>query len=101
MLGVELQHVAYGWFLSLMCNVVPLEAAHLVIDKFVCDGWMGFLSVVVSYLVYLKEELMMKTEATDILARFSSHNEEVEWEVVITASDNIVVDKEQLQAMRL
>jgi len=76
---VELQHVAYGWFLSLMCNVVPLEAAHLVLDKFVCDGWVGFLSVVVSYLVYLKEELMMKSEATDILARFSSHNEEVEW----------------------
>ena len=23
-LEVELQHVAYGWFLSLMCNVVPL-----------------------------------------------------------------------------
>jgi hypothetical protein len=60
-LGVEMQHVAYGWFLSLMCNIVPLEHAHLIIDRFIDSGWVGFLTVVVAYLVYLKEELMMQT----------------------------------------
>lgn len=40
-------------------------------------------------------------EATDILARFSSHNEEVEWELIITASDSIVVERDQFQAMLL
>lgn len=54
MLEVEMEHVAYGWFLSLMCNVVPLELSHLVIDKFISRGWIGLFSIILSYLIYLK-----------------------------------------------
>lgn len=69
-----------------MCNIIPLEYAHLVVDRFICRGWMGFLCVVLTYLIYLKEALMKLYEATDILARFSSRNEDVKWEEILAAS---------------
>jgi hypothetical protein len=53
-LEVEMEHVAYGWFLSLLCNIVPLELSHLVIDKFISRGWLALFSIILSYLIYLK-----------------------------------------------
>ena len=71
-----------------MCNVVPLKWTHLVVDMFITDGFVGFIRIVLCYLVYLKDELMEMEDESDILGRFSStySQEKVDWEGVLKAA---------------
>ena len=80
--------VTTGWFFCLMCNLIPLEDAHLLLDIFITEGFLGFYKVILTYLLFLKEELMMKDDTSDLLNRFSvTHSqEEVDWEEILQAS---------------
>lgn len=71
-----------------MFNIIPLKYAHLCLDMFITEGFMGFYKIVMCYLVYLKEEIMCMEDMSDILTRFSStHNQEkVDWESILEAA---------------
>lgn len=51
---IQLEMITTGWFLSMMCNIIPLVNAHLMVDMFITEGFPGFYKVIMTYLLYLK-----------------------------------------------
>lgn len=64
----------YGWLLSLMSNCVPLEYMHLIIDKFRVQGWPFFYKLVIAYLLFLKEALMLSNDTAEFLMQINNSN---------------------------
>lgn len=60
-----------GWILSLMLKVVPLEFSHLAIDAFIQEGFLAIYKIIITYLIYLKEELFIRNDSSDVLHRLS------------------------------
>ena len=49
----------FGWILRLMSNCVPLEYMHLVVDKFRENGWNFIYKLIITYLLFIKEKLLL------------------------------------------
>jgi hypothetical protein len=48
-----------GWLLSLMSNSIPMEYMHQVLDKFKKKGWNYIYKLIITYLLFLKDFLLL------------------------------------------
>jgi hypothetical protein len=51
-----------GWLLSLMSNAIPMEYMHEVLDKFRKKGWKYIYQLIVTYLLFLKDFLLISCD---------------------------------------
>lgn len=98
--GVNLQIFIVGWLLAMLGNLIPLEQMHLVVNHFIEKRWSGLLNIVLTFLIFLKEELMELEEESELMERLSIHNLKrtvVDWEELILSSNNVNVIKEEMK----
>ena len=62
----------YGWLLSLMSNCIPLEYMHLVVEEFRRRGWTFIYQLIVTYLAYVKEPLMLAVDSSELLCNLNN-----------------------------
>lgn len=55
-----------------MSNCVPLEYMHLVIDKFRLQGWPFLYQLVITYLIFLKEGLLLTSDCSEFLSQLNN-----------------------------
>ena len=83
-----------GWFLSLMSNCIPIEYMPDVIDKFRKHGWNFIYRLIVSYLTFLKERLLVSEDQAEFLQYLSAQaGREVgtEWPRLVQRSEGVVI----------
>lgn len=76
----------YGWLLSLMSTCIPLEYMHVVIDQFREKGWKFMYQLVITYLLFLKEYLLLAEDAADFLMNVNTKNSRelgIQWQEMI------------------
>lgn len=56
-----------GWLLSLMSNCIPIEFMPEVVDNFRREGWNFIYRLVLTYLLLLKERLMLSGDQAEFL----------------------------------
>lgn len=91
-LGVTIEFFLHGWLLSLMSSCVPIEHMHRVVDSFRREGWGWLYRLVLAYLLFLKEALMLSDDQGELLMGLSSQASRevgVEWEEIIGAADKL------------
>ena len=79
---IEPEVFMYGWLLSLMSNCIPLEYMHFVIDNFRKYGWDFMYRLVITYLLYTKEYLLITDDSSDFLSSLNNNNSKelgIEW----------------------
>lgn len=77
-----------------MGTCIPLEYTHEVIDKFRDKGWKYFYKLVITYLLFLKEYLMMADDQAEFLSNLntqSSRDLGVEWKDMIYNAENLKI----------
>jgi len=52
----------HGWLLSLMGNCIPMEYMHEVIDRFRKQGWRYIYKLIITYLLFIKEFLLLSND---------------------------------------
>lgn len=52
-------------------NVVPLEYMHLVINNFIEKRWNGLLNIILTLLIYMKEDLMELEDELEVMEKLS------------------------------
>ena len=57
---------ARSWYFSMLASFVPLEASAHIIDKYLRKGLKGLNELIITMLLYLKDELLA-TEPEDLL----------------------------------
>ena len=83
-----------GWFLSLMSNCIPIEYMPEVIDRFREQGWNFIYKLIVSYLRFLKERLMLSGDQAEFLQYMSTQvGRELgtEWQKLIVGSGKVIL----------
>lgn len=61
-LGIDCRYFLNGWLLSLMSNVIPLEEMQTVLNKFKKHGWPYIYRLIIAFLCFLKESLMISQD---------------------------------------
>ena len=69
--GVNLQIFVVGWILAMLGNLIPLKYMHLVVNSFIEKKWNGLLSILLTFFIYLKSELMELGDEIEIMERLS------------------------------
>ena len=79
----------------MLASFVPLESEAYVIDKYLRKGFKGINELLVTMLLYLKDELLA-TEPEDLLEKMTNswlakRAKEMNWQELTSCSDNMVV----------
>ena len=61
-MGIIFKSVLYGWLLSLMSKIVPLEHMHIVLTNFKQKGWNYIYQVIIQFLRVMKDCLMVSED---------------------------------------
>jgi hypothetical protein len=83
-----------GWLLSMMSNAIPMEHMHRVIEGFRREGWDFMYRLVLTYLIFLKDRLIMCEDQSEFLLTVSvqsGHDMGAEWEEVIESCEKLVL----------
>lgn len=91
-LDILSEHLLNGWVLSLMSVCIPLQFMHEVIDKFREKGWNYLYRLVVTYLLFSKEGLMLASDQAEFLSSLNNKNSRelgIEWKEMISSADKL------------
>lgn len=83
-----------GWLLSLMSNAIPMEYMHEVLDKFRKKGWKYIYQLIVTYLLFLKDFLLISCDEAEFLSNLSSQSSRevgVEWREMIETAEKLIL----------
>lgn len=83
-----------GWLLSLMSNAIPMEFMHEVVDRFRKSGWKYIYKLIVTYLLFLKEYLLISTDQAEFLINLNTQNSRelgIEWREMIQTAEKVIL----------
>lgn len=81
-------------------TLIPLQNMHLVVNNFIEKRWNGLLSILLTFLIFLKPELMQLNDEIELMERLSINgikSTTVNWEEIILTSNNVNVIKEEFK----
>jgi hypothetical protein len=65
--AVEVQMFSTDWILTLFAILVPVEVHAYFLTNFLCEGWIYFYKVVLTFLTEIEQELLREVEVGDVL----------------------------------
>lgn len=73
----------------------------MVIDAFIKEGFLSIYKIIIAYLIYLKEELFIRRDSSDILHRLSPSfkNDKENWEEILLTADSLDITETEIKSI--